>query len=66
MNKTIGILMAGLALGALSTAAFGATPKDVLVIGKASDPQTLDPAVTIDNNDWTITYPSYQRRVKYE
>lgn len=67
MKKTTGILMAGLALGALSTAAaFGATPKDVLVIGKASDPQTLDPAVTIDNNDWTITYPSYQRLVQYE
>ncbi|HHH6077398.1 TPA: ABC transporter substrate-binding protein, partial [Escherichia coli] len=30
-----------------------AVPKDMLVIGKAADPQTLDPAVTIDNNDWT-------------
>lgn len=43
-----------------------AVPKDMLVIGKAADPQTLDPAVTIDNNDWTVTYPSYQRLVKYK
>lgn len=36
--------------------AHAAVPKDMLVIGKAADPQTLDPAVTIDNNDWTVTY----------
>ncbi|GAB0920181.1 ABC transporter substrate-binding protein [Escherichia coli] len=36
------------------------------MIGKAADPQTLDPAVTIDNNDWTVTYPSYQRLVQYK
>jgi peptide/nickel transport system substrate-binding protein len=41
-------------------------PRDMLVIGKAADPQTLDPAITIDNNDWTITYPSYQRLVRYK
>ncbi len=34
--------------------AHAAVPKDMLVIGKAADPQTLDPAVTIDNNDWTV------------
>ncbi len=37
----------------------------MLVIGKAADPQTLDPAVE-DNNDWTVTYPSYQRLVQYK
>lgn len=42
--------------------AHAAVPKDMLVIGKAADPQTLDPAVTIDNNDWTVTYPSYHAR----
>lgn len=46
--------------------ALSAVPKDMLVIGKAADPQTLDPAVTIDNNDWTVTYPVYQRLVKYK
>lgn len=45
--------------------AHAAVPKDMLVIGKAADPQNLDPAVTIDNNDWTVTYPSYQRLVQY-
>lgn len=34
--------------------AHAAVPKDMLLIGKAADPQTLDPAVTIDNNDWTV------------
>jgi len=52
---------------ALSIApALAAVPKDILVIGKAADPQTLDPAVTIDNNDWTVTYPAYQRLVRYK
>lgn len=46
--------------------AMAATPKDTLVIAKSADPQTLDPAVTIDNNDWTVTYPSYQHLVKYK
>ncbi|MFM2482131.1 ABC transporter substrate-binding protein [Celerinatantimonas sp. YJH-8] len=48
------------------TAAQAAIPKNVLVIGKAADPQTLDPAVTIDNNDWTVTYPAYQRLIRYK
>ncbi|QLY69678.1 ABC transporter substrate-binding protein [Citrobacter freundii] len=55
-----------LALAAALPAAQAAVPKDMLVIGKAADPQTLDPAVTIDNNDWTVTYPSYQRLVQYK
>jgi len=39
---------------------------NTLVIAKAADPQTLDPAITMDNNDWTISYPLYQRLVAYE
>jgi peptide/nickel transport system substrate-binding protein len=54
------------ALALALPAAQAAVPKDMLVIGKAADPQTLDPAVTIDNNDWTVTYPSYQRLVQYK
>ncbi len=42
------------------------TPADSLVLGKPSDPQTLDPAITIDNNDWTVTYPCYQRLMRYK
>ncbi len=58
------VIAATLALSA--PLALAAVPKDMLVIGKAADPQTLDPAITIDNNDWTVTYPSYQRLVKYK
>lgn len=54
------------ALSFLATAVQAETPADTLVIGKAADPQTIDPAVTIDNNDMTIAYPAYQRLVAYE
>ncbi|MEC5343314.1 ABC transporter substrate-binding protein [Brenneria populi] len=54
------------AIAMSTTPALAAVPKDMLVIGKAADPQTLDPAVTIDNNDWTVTYPAYQRLVQYK
>ncbi|RWR06213.1 ABC transporter substrate-binding protein [Paenirhodobacter populi] len=50
----------------LATSAYAATPADTLVIGKAADPQTIDPGVTIDNNDFTIAYPAYQRLVAYD
>jgi peptide/nickel transport system substrate-binding protein len=55
-----------MALSGVTTQSQAAVPKDMLVIGKAADPQTLDPAVTIDNNDWTVTYPAYQRLVGYK
>lgn len=44
----------------------GKTPADVLVIGMAMDLATLDPAVSMDNASWKITYPSYDRLVKYK
>lgn len=59
-------LASALGLGAFSMTAYAATPADTLVIGKPADPQTLDPAVTIDNNDWTVTYPAYQRLMRYK
>ncbi|WP_055007550.1 ABC transporter substrate-binding protein [Pseudomonas caricapapayae] len=59
------VLSSALSLGSWE-AAMAAVPNDTLVIGKPADPQTLDPAVTFDNNDWTITYPSYQRLVGYK
>lgn len=55
-----------LAVSMLAVAAHAETPADILVIGKAADPQTLDPGVTMDNNDWTISYPAYQRLVAYD
>ena len=59
-------LLIAVAASTLRAPAWSAVPKDLLVIGKAADPQTLDPAVTIDNNDWTVTDPAYQRLVKYK
>jgi peptide/nickel transport system substrate-binding protein len=59
------VLAALLAFGAVP-AVRAATPADTLVLGKAADPQNLDPAITMDNNDWTLTYPSYQRLIRYK
>lgn len=61
----LSLLCAALSLGAWQSAS-AAAPKDTLMIGKAADPQTLDPAVTIDNNDWAVTYPAYQKLVAYK
>lgn len=55
-----------LAAALSGTGVLAKTAKDVLVIGKSADPQNLDPAVTMDNNDWTVTYPAYQRLVRYK
>ena len=41
----LSLLCAALSLGAWQSAS-AAAPKDTLMIGKAADPQTLDPAVT--------------------
>lgn len=67
MTRRAMLLSAGVFLFAAQT--FGVAPAraaQTFVIAKAADPQTLDPAQTIDNNDWTITYPIYQRLMKYE
>ncbi len=67
MTRRAMLLSAGAFLFAAQT--FGVAPAradQTFVIAKAADPQTLDPAQTIDNNDWTITYPIYQRLMKYE
>lgn len=41
-------------------------PQDTLVIGVAEDADNLDPAVTVTNNSWAITYPCYQRLMRYK
>src|SRR5690606_18316873 len=62
-----GLMAAALGLSSLAwTCAMAATPADTLVLGKAADPQTLDPAVTIDNNDWAVVFPAYQRLLRYK
>jgi len=62
------MLAAGAALAvalALPTAS-SATEADVLVVGKAGDADNLDPAVTMTNNSWTVTYPAYERLVRFK
>ncbi|WP_332846009.1 ABC transporter substrate-binding protein [Pseudomonas lactucae] len=64
-HLAMAVFFTAMGLGSFQ-AASAAVPQDTLMIGKPSDPQTLDPAVTIDNNDWAITYPAYQRLVTYK
>ncbi len=59
-------LLTSLVGAGFAPVAWATTPADSLVLGKPSDPQTLDPAITIDNNDWTVTYPCYQRLMRYK
>ncbi|MFC4296710.1 ABC transporter substrate-binding protein [Castellaniella hirudinis] len=66
MRRTLMAAVLGAGAWALAGGALAATPADTLVIGKPADPQTLDPAITIDNNDWTVTYPAYQRLMRYK
>lgn len=63
-SGVLATLLAALALSA--TPVLAQSAKDVLVIGKTADPQTLDPGVTMDNNDWTASYHAYQRLVRYK
>jgi peptide/nickel transport system substrate-binding protein len=42
------------------------TGSDTLVVAITSDQGTLDPAVTMDNSAWKITYPTYERLVEYD
>lgn len=57
---------AGCGGGQSGSASGGSVPKDTIVVGMAVDPETLDPAVTMDNKGWQITYPAYERLVKYK
>lgn len=41
-------------------------PKDTMVVGLAVDLATLDPAVSMDNKSWQVTYPAYERLVQYK
>jgi peptide/nickel transport system substrate-binding protein len=42
------------------------TGRDTLVVAMTADQGTLDPAVTMDNSAWKITYPTYERLVEYD
>ena len=65
-TKTIVFAAMLMAAAFLPVQSGAATPKDMLVVGVASDPSGLDPAVSSDNYDWRQTYPAYDRLVKYK
>ena len=48
-----------------SAPANAATSKTTLIVGMTADLDYLDPAATMDNAQWKITYPCYQRLVEY-
>ncbi|RXZ01699.1 ABC transporter substrate-binding protein [Fictibacillus sp. S7] len=43
-----------------------ASGKDVLTIATTAEQGTIDPAVTMDNSAWKLTYPAYERLVEYD
>jgi peptide/nickel transport system substrate-binding protein len=47
-------------------AASGKIPKDTLVVGLPLDLASLDTAVAMDNKAWKVSYPCYERLVKYK
>ncbi|MHB1200618.1 MAG: c-type cytochrome [Polaromonas sp.] len=53
-RRTLALLIPGLGVMAMASTAYATAPKDTMVIGKSADLQTLDPATTINNNDWTV------------
>ncbi|MEH7346534.1 ABC transporter substrate-binding protein [Bacillus sp. JJ1532] len=48
------------------TANGDSTEKKILTVAMTADQGTLDPAVTMDNSAWKITYPAYERLVEYD
>lgn len=42
------------------------TAADTLYVAINADQGTLDPAITMDNSAWKITYPTYERLVEYD
>jgi len=59
-------VVGALALGMIASGpANAAVSKSTLVVGMSADLDFLDPAATMDNAQWKITYPCYQRLVEY-
>lgn len=64
--QVVGAVTVTVGMAIHAPVALADSDSDLLVVAKAADPQTLDPAQTMDNNDWTVTYPLYQRLVRYD
>lgn len=53
------------ASGLLFAAAPAHAASDTLIVGMSADLDYLDPAKTMDNAQWKISYPCYERLVEY-
>lgn len=42
------------------------SPGHTLIVDMAADVETMDPAVTMDNSTWKVTYPAYEHLVAYK
>ena len=64
------VLLAGAACSASNPTGSGgpsaASTSSTLKVDMASDVETMDPAVTVDNATWKLTYPCYERLVGYK
>lgn len=60
------LVIAGCGGGDKKSASGGKTPKDTLVVGLPLDLASIDPAVAMDNKAWKVSYPCYERLVKYK
>lgn len=58
---------AGCGGGSSSSGGSGSNiPKNTMAVGISVDLGSLDPAVTMDNKHWQVTYPAYERLVRYK
>ena len=58
-------LDAGVSLSAEASPPGQPDPRHTLHIGRRTDPETLDPALSSDPEDWGIIYPCYQHLMRY-
>ena len=75
MKKSVAAAILGLAVLAAAGCGGGSggsggtkgnVPKNTIAVGISVDLGSLDPAVQMDNQHWQVTYPTYERLVKYK
>ncbi len=66
-SSTASLFAASLLLGAafIAQPAALASEQTVFMLGKAGDPDNIDPAVTVTNDSFTVIFAAYERLVQY-